>query len=247
MKPPVDAPTSTQRRPVHVDAERVERGRRACGRHATRTAPAAAATRDRLRRASTWRAGLERRRAADRARGPRRPLRPLRPGSARARAARARHRGAGARVAVSPPSSSSAVLAAFAGAALAVRLAGVFFAVPLARFAASSADFAIAAFSLRSSAREVGLGREAERAELALHLVAHDARAAPRCGGGSRRRSRRRPRATWSRASWPWCDEIGGERRACERRSSVNCIPASRCASSREIAASALLFVGARA
>ena len=74
---------------------------------------------------------------------------------------------------------------------------------------------------------EVVLGGEAERAELALHLGAARPCAAPRCGGGSSRPARRPPRRPGRGRADPGRPDRRPVGWACDRRSSVNCMPVS--------------------
>ena len=210
MNPPVDAPTSTARRPAHVDRERVERGRElvAAARH-ERVAVA--------RRATTI--GFAARRPGgpavvagapptehparvdrlDRPRPARHEPAPHEldveaPPHQRPSAPPSARRLRGARP--SSPSWRGFLAAAFflAGPAL-LRLARSPCVQPRARARSRSA-----------------LGREAERAELALHLVAARPCAARRCGAGSSRRARR-PRRHLVAGELTLRDEVGRDAR----------------------------------
>ena len=159
MNPPVDAPDVDRVPAVHVDRERVEPGGELVT--AARDVRGTLGGEQRDRFSPVDLAGRRSTRARRRrAPGPRRsPPRPA-SGWARGRAARARRRASAARGRQPAFGADLGAAFFFVGA---VFLAGpAFFASRFARV------------SRRSSAFEVGPGRETERAELALHLVLHD-------------------------------------------------------------------------
>ena len=228
---------------VDVDAERVERAPRASGRRATRTSSGAGGDRDRLGAVDLAGRAVGRR-AADRDAPGRDRIDGACRGSRPAPAAPARRRAGGAR----QPATRRRADAAFVGRRPSSRrcfLAAPSWPPPSSRPPSSGAFAAGVAPSLRSSRARSSLVAMPSDRSWRWTSCLHELAQVFACGGGSARAARRPWPSPGHVRAGPATTRSATTGWACDRRSSVKCIPASMsCFQSGPAASRLLVIVG---